>query len=391
MPSRSENIHPLSLNFANERRAVILRTVQKLSFAKIRLKLKNRKGDRPSKELVRTTVKLFDTRSGSRRFKYGNCGRKAWKVDREVSKFLVARLKALRTKCVCTATTLQRELASKRQLKLACSTIRKILFKAGYRWSRRAQKPKLDKKRMQERLEFCQRVLDMGPAQVAKELTLSMDGVVLSTPPKDKVDRANFCSTGDTHMYRLPSESASPDLAANDEYAKQVPLSRAVPFWGAISPRGFSVITFHPTKKIQVEEWVSAVESGMLTAAIKQGRPFKARGPWRVLCDNEGFLHARDSKAALRKQKINLWHVPARSPDINVIEKYWSYLRRELRRRDLNDLVKKRPAMGKMEYRQRVLAISRLPKSNQVAANIFKSFTKVCKKVVEAKGARIRG
>ena len=139
MPSRSENIHPLSLNFANERRAVILRTVQKLSFAKIRLKLKNRKGDRPSKELVRTTVKLFDTRSGSRRFKYGNCGRKAWKVDREVSKFLVARLKALRTKCVCTATTLQRELASKRRLKLVCSTIRKILFKAGYRWSRRAQ------------------------------------------------------------------------------------------------------------------------------------------------------------------------------------------------------------------------------------------------------------
>jgi hypothetical protein len=192
-------------------------------------------------------------------------------------------------------------------------------------------------------------------------------------------------------MYRLPSESASPDLAASDEYAKQVPLSRAVPLWGAISPRGFSVITFHPIKKIQVDEWVSAVDSGMLTASIKQGRPFNARGPWRVLCDNEGFLHARESKVAMRKQKINLWHVPARSPDINVIEKYWSYLRRELRRRDLNDLVKKRTALGKMAYRQRVLAICRLPKSNQVAANIFKSFLKVCKQVVEAKGARIRG
>ena len=54
-------------------------------------------------------------------------------------------------------------------------------------------------------------------------------------------------------------------------------------------------------------------------------------------------------------------------------------------------MVKKRPALGKMAYRQRILAISLLPKSNQVAANIFKSFTKVCKKVVEAKGARIRG
>lgn len=133
------------------------------------------------------------------------------------------------------------------------------------------------------------------------------------------------------------------------------------------------------------------MEGGLLTAAIKQGRPSKARGPWRVLCDNEGFLRARESRAALRKHKINLWHVPARSPDINVVEKYWSYLRRELRRRDLDDLIKKRPALGKMAYRQRILAICRSPKSNQVAANIFKSFLKVCKKVVKVKGAMIRG
>ena len=109
------------------------------------------------------------------------------------------------------------------------------------------------------------------------------------------------------------------------------------------------------------------------------------------MCDNEGFLHAAESKAAHRLQKISLWHVPARSPDINIIEKYWSYLRPELRRRDLNDLVKKRPPLGKMAYRQRILAICRLPKSNEVAANIFKSFMKVCKRVVKAKGARVRG
>jgi transposase len=150
------------------------------------------------------------------------------------------------------------------------------------------------------------------------------------------------------------------------------------------------VIAFHPTKKIQVEEWVDAVDSGVLTAVIKQGRPARARYPHRVLCDNEGFLSAAESKAAHRKQKVNLWHVPPHSPDLNVIEKYWSWLRRELQRRDLNDLVKKRLPLGKMAYRQRILAICRSPKSKTVAANIFQSFRKVCKEVLQKRGAMAR-
>ena len=96
------------MSFDNERKAVLLRTVHKLSFQQISEKLKNRKGGKPSKELVRKTVKLFDTRIGSKKFQYSKCGRKPWKVNGDVSKFLVARLKALRLNCVCTSTTLQR-------------------------------------------------------------------------------------------------------------------------------------------------------------------------------------------------------------------------------------------------------------------------------------------
>ena len=82
--------------------------------------------------------------------------------------------------------------------------------------------------------------------------------------------------------------------------------------------------------------------------------------------------------------------MPARSPDLNVIEKFWSWLRRELRKRDLNDLVKTRPPLGKMAYRQRILAVCRLPKAKAVAANYFKSFRKVCQEVVLKKGAMAR-
>lgn len=390
MTTRSEVVHPLSLNFANERKVVMLREVKKMSFENIRKQVRNLKGQRPSKELMRRTVKLFSKRTGKRTFKYDKCGRQAWKVDDDVKKFLVARLLALRTKCICTATTLQRELAKKKRVKLACSTIRKVLFKAGYQWRRRAQKPKLDKERMRERCAFAQKVVDMSAAELARWCNLSIDGVVLSCPPKDAVDRANFCSIGDTHMYRKRGEAASPKLAAHDVYGKQVPDSRAVPLWGGISPGGFMVIAFHPTKKIDPEDWVGAVEGGALTIAVKEGKPVLKKGPWGVLCDNEGFLHAAESKAAHRKQKIILRHVPARSPDLNVIEKFWSWLRRELRKRDLNDLVKKRPPLGKMAYRQRILAVCRLPKAKAVAANYFKSFRKVCQEVVLKKGAMAR-
>ena len=178
--------------------------------------------------------------------------------------------------------------------------------------------------------------------------------------------------------------------AAHNRYGKQVPLSRAVPLWGEFSPGGFNVIAFHPSKKIQVEEWVDAVDSGALSAVMKQGHPTRARYPRRVLCDNAGFLSADERKAAYRKQKVNLWHVPAHIPDLNVIEKYWSWLRRNLRRRDLEDLMKKRAPLGKMAYRHRVLAICRSRKSKTVAANIFHSFRKVCKEVLEKNGAMAR-
>ena len=195
-------------------------------------------------------------------------------------------------------------------------------------------------------------------------------------------------SVGGTHMYRKASEAAKPDLARKSDYDNQVPINRAVPLWGGINERGFGVISFHATKKIQEDEWLGAVDSGMLTAVIKQGRARST--PYKVLCDNEGFLKTPVSKAALRKQKVHLLHVPARSPDLRVIEKYWSWLRRELRKRDLNDLVQKRAPLGKMAYRQRILAITRSAKSKRVAANIFKSCKKVCQEVFDKKGARAR-
>ena len=115
---------------------------------------------------------------------------------------------------------------------------------------------------------------------------------------------------------------------------------------------------FHPNKKLTQEEWAAAVSAGKLVAACKQARPDRVNGPWHVLCDNESFIKGRQSKKAYAKASVQLWHIPARSPDLNPVEKFWGNLRKRLRAMDLQDLAKKRPPVGKQRSRHAFAACS---------------------------------
>ena len=78
------------------------------------------------------------------------------------------------------------------------------------------------------------------------------------------------------------------------------------------------------------------------------------RGPWKILCDGESFLRAKISKKAHKQHKVKLWRVPAKSPDLNPVERFWAGLRKRLRVADLKDLQQGRPVLGKMAYQARV-------------------------------------
>ena len=121
-----------SLNFANERKVMHLHH-QGLSAPKIRLKVKNLEGKRPSKDLVNTTIKNFSRRGfGGRKFRYGRCGRKAWKMTREVKKFLIQKLLVLRKRVVTTCVSLQLALAREKGIDVEVSSIQKHLKASGY-------------------------------------------------------------------------------------------------------------------------------------------------------------------------------------------------------------------------------------------------------------------
>ena len=63
-----------------------------------------------------------------------------------------------------------------------------------------------------------------------------------------------------------------------------------------------------------------AVRDGKLLKAIRQINP-KKKGPWTVLCDNESFLRSKVVAKAHQKIGVKLWKIPAKSPDLNPIER----------------------------------------------------------------------
>ena len=93
------------------------------------------------------------------------------------------------------------------------------------------------------------------------------------------------------------------------------------------------------------------------------------------------------SVRAMKRAGIKLRHIPARSPDLNPVEKFWGWLKRQLRLRDLKDLKAGRAVPTKAAYRTRVSEICRTKKAKTVAKNFCFGLRKVCKSVIKNKSA----
>ena len=385
-----ERVHPAGLDFKSQRLVVVLRDVHGLPFTEIAKRVTNLRGEAPTPRTVANTYWQFAAPTGRRPYKYSNCGRRPWKLDKATERFLIAKLKQLRKQGACTSAALQRVLAQERGVRVSVTRIRRSLRSNGYRWLPRALKRKYSPALQQARLAFAQAVLDIPPGRLMSDISMCMDGVILSMPPADATDRVNYCRSMDDHVWRKPSEATSQELAGGDCYRKQVPLERCVPFWGGIGAQGIVPVTFHPRKKVCTSEWLGVVQSGRLRAALAQASG-RRRRPWVIVCDNEKFLCAADVKAAHTAAGVTLWHIPPRSPDLNPIERFWSWLRRRLLALDLKDALARRPTLGKAAYRARVRSVCRSPRARDVAIACHRSLRQVCQQVVNAGGAAVHG
>ena len=78
-----------------------------------------------------------------------------------------------------------------------------------------------------------------------------------------------------------------------------------------------------------------------------------------------------------------LWKIPTHSPDLNPIEKFWSCLRRELRRRDFDDFQHKHPPLTKDQYIARGKEVLQTDEAKRKARNIAAGFRRICKEVAD--------
>lgn len=282
MPLISEMAHPRGLSFAQQRKVVHLRDDKGLAWNKIAEKVINLQRQNPSEWLVKNTYKRFDKKAGRVRANYHKCGRKKYKVTPQIEAHLVKTLLRLRSKCTCTASTLQRELAREKNVELSCVHIRRVLRDKGYKWLPRNRKRVYSAAERKRRVEFAKSILEKTPKQLRTYFSMCLDGVVLCLPPADPVDRENYCRYGDGHLYMKPDEVHKDVASGSVKYAAQAPLSRVVPMWGGVGAKGFGLVTFHQRRKLNSAEWrSSAVSSGRLVAACQQASG-RQRGPYKA-------------------------------------------------------------------------------------------------------------
>ena len=380
MPVESEMVHPRALSFQQQRKVVMLRD-KGLSFSKIAGQVVNLEKKHPTKQHVANIYHGFHAKKGRRPAKYDKCDRKPYKVTPEVSKFLVSTLLKMRNKCICTASTLQLTLAKEMNVTLSLTHIRRVLEDKGYSWLPRRKKRVYSKEDRDKRVAFAREVLQKTDDELRTYVTMCMDGVVLQVPPQDPGARQNFCRIGDTHMWRKKGEATGEAAEGGaDDYSGQAAADRCVPMWGGVGSCGFGVVAFHKRRKITADEWkAAAIDKGTLVKACKTASG-RQRGPYTVVCDNESFLdkyHAAN---------VTLWHVPARSPDLNPVEMFWAWLRKELRKRDLADLVAKRRPVTKAALKARVRAVCSTAAAKRVAQKCHGHFRSAAKKALDLKG-----
>lgn len=364
-----------------------MRETKWFSFRKIAGKVWNLQRTRPSPEHVRLNYKSSKKAQPAKRvLKYHKCGRKAYKLPADAVGWLVNRMLALRRTVICTSSILQRDIAKEKGIVVSQRQIRRKLNEKGYHWLPRHKKPKLSKARMAERARFCKDVVAMTEDELEQHIALSMDGLVLAAPPEDALARQNHCHYDDNCVYRKKGEIEP--LTGHDDYVQQIPEARVVPLWGGIAKGGFVAITFHKSRKLNQGEWCKLVRNGTVSTAVRRLWPKSRRGPWKLLCDNEKFLNAKLSRAEHLRRNISLWQIPAKSPDLNPVERYWSWLRRRLRDMDLDDLVKGKPPATKAQYKARIRGITQTEKSKTVARNLIRGLRKICQTVADGGGAR---
>ena len=326
------SVHPQGLHPLVAARAYQLRTEDDMAWGDIAGEIVNMDGVRPSLKSVRNAVARVAEQSHKpvAELGYSRCGRRR-ELTRKQELEIVAFVKKWRNKRFCTCAYIKRYL----KLSVGKRTIARTLGRHGFHWKAVPRKTPLSERDLETRKTFVDKYRDKTASWWEANMNLALDGVTLTKAPKNFSKRQMHAVQSIGHLWLRKGESMDKDVHTFNRYGVQ--LGVKVPLWGGFSGGGkFVLRIWSPHPKMTKEEWKAhipqlkqAIDNAEAMGSERQTKKAKV---WQ---DNERFLKAPEE---YRRYGLELVNFPTNSGDLNPIETVWAELRRELAKREMEDL-----------------------------------------------------
>ena len=287
MPTETVTLHPSSLSLTASAQAWYLREKEQWKWTDIRNEVRNIQRQVPSFKAIRNGVERA-RRAGKRglpQTAYGNCGRKKALTDVE-ERAIVAFVKQWRAKRFCTCQYIAQEL----RLPVTARTVGNVMNRHGYFWRRVPKVTPLAARHIAKRKIFVDKYIDRSVAWWKANMSLIIDGVTLTRPPRNLNGRQKHAAQNVAFMWMRSNEKFSREVHTFNRYGVQ--LGVKVPLWGGFTGSGkFALRLWTQTSKMQAPQWakhVRALRKAIDSAAVR--RPGLPHSAYKVWQDNEGFL-----------------------------------------------------------------------------------------------------
>ncbi len=346
MPVVSMTVHPDGLHPIEAVKAWHKHTQEGMSVDQVIAEgdIVNLRGDVPGRKAMYAAIRRVEGMGKGDvlpKTRYQNCGRSKLLSDDE-QKQVVAFVAQWRTKRFCTCRYIRQE------LKLAASTrtINRVLNDHGYYWRKVPAIQGLTVEQLKKRQAFVEKYKDRPAAWWVERMNLVLDGVTLTMPPRPLSGRLKHAAQRISSMWVREGERLNNDLHTHNRCGIQ--LGTKVPLWGGFTGNGkFTLRMWTPKPKMTRQDWEELVPSVKETIDDAYGADLPHR-PW-VWHDNERFLLC---PSVYQQNGLTLHRFPPNSGDLNPIETVWAWLRKDLAKRELEDLKSKR-TLTPPQFKQR--------------------------------------
>ena len=207
-------------------------------------------------------------------------------------------------------------------------TIRRCLNRHGYNYRQSRKKGLMSAQDRAKRVKFCRKVKSLMCAEFWKKyISMYVDGVGFEYKTRP-LEQARAPSGRE---WRLKSEGLKLTMKGKKEGARNANFMVGISY-------GKGVIAIQQYYGQITGAKCARITNQTLAPAIERSVAPRAR---RILQDGCPRQNAKNALQALKKHKIKVFNIPARSPDLNPIENLFNTAKRKLRRQALDEKIER--------------------------------------------------